>query len=589
MKTLDTEVIRVALGERPADMVVRGGRLVDVVLHRVVPADIAVAAGRIAAIGDVAYAVGPQTRICDATGYFLVPGLIDPHIHPEVAKLTINRFAEAAIARGTTSIMCSLDQVGVVTGVEGMRFVLDAARRTPLKVFHCGPSRLPYTTPASTVAYSFGPREHRQAMMWPESVGMWEYMIESIETLEEPVLEIAGELLASGRLPHGHLPFTHGPRLAAGTAAGARSCHENWFAEEVVSKLRHGLHVFLRKATYVDNFVACLKAVTEQGLPTRRISLCSDDLDCTDLVELGYADHFVRHAIELGIDPITAIQMCTINPAEAYRVDDQVGILAPGRTADVVLVKDLTAFRVDSVIANGEIVVKGGALVAPFVSVVYPEYFHRTMHRSRPITEADIYRTVAVEARQARAVVMNIELSQIRTKREVVLPVQEGLVLPDPGQDAIYVSVTDRHSGEAKTASAFIGGFGLKRGAIATSLSPDDDNVICVGASVRDMVVAINHLFDIGGGQVVASGGHVTHELALPVAGIMADIPVEEMADKERELHQAALDLGANIQRRPFFSLLFLSITAIPECSVTDRGFVDYATRSYISPVRSWT
>ena len=238
----------------------------------------------------------------------------------------------------------------------------------------------------------------------------------------------------------------------------------------------------------------------------------------------------MRHAIELGIDPITAIQMCTINPAEAYRVDDQVGILAPGRTADVVLVKDLTAFRVDSVIANGEIVVKGGALVAPFVSVVYPEYFHRTMHRSRPITEADIYRTVAVEARQARVVVMNIELSQIRTKREVVLPVQEGLVLPDPGQDAIYVSVTDRHSGEAKTASAFIGGFGLKRGAIATSLSPDDDNVICVGASVRDMVVAINHLFDIGGGQVVASGGQVTHELALPVAGIMADIPVEEMA-----------------------------------------------------------
>jgi adenine deaminase len=223
------------------------------------------------------------------------------------------------------------------------------------------------------------------------------------------------------------------------------------------------------------------------------------------------------------------------------------------------------------------------------VSVVYPEYFHRTMHRSRPITEADIYRTVAVEARQARAVVMNIELSQIRTKREVVLPVQEGLVLPDPGQDAIYVSVTDRHSGEAKTASAFIGGFGLKRGAIATSLSPDDDNVICVGASVRDMVVAINHLFDIGGGQVVASGGQVTHELALPVAGIMADISVEEMADKERELHQAALDLGANIQRRPFFSLLFLSITAIPECSVTDRGFVDYATRSYISPIRSWT
>ena len=589
MKVIDDAAVRVALGQRPADLVIRGGRMVDVVLHRLVTADIAIAADRIAAVGDVAYAVGPQTITYDAGGRFLVPGLIDPHIHPEVTKLTINRFAEAAIARGTTSIMCSLDQVGVVAGVNGMRSVLDAARRTPLKVFHCGPSRLPYTTPASTVRHSFGTVEHRQAMMWPESVGMWEYMIESIETLEEPVLQIAGELMDSGRLPHGHLPFTDGPRLAAGTAAGARSCHENWFAEEVVSKLRQGLHVFIRKATYVDNFVACLKAVTELGLPTRRISLCSDDLDCTDLVELGYADHFVRHAVELGVDPISAIQMCTINPAEAYRVDDQIGILAPGRCADVVLVKDLTDFQVGGVIADGRMVVSDGVLVAPFESVAYPEYFYRTMHRSRAITEADIYLTVPDDASKAQAISMYVELSQIRTKREVVLPVHGGRVLPDPAQDAIYVSVTDRHSGEAKTASAFIGGFGLKRGAMATSLSPDDDNVICIGASVPDMVVAVNHLFDIGGGQVLVSEGQVVQELALPVAGIMADIPVEEMAGKERKLHQAAMGLGADIQRRPFFSLLFLSITAIPECSLTDQGFVDYETRSYVSPVRSWT
>ena len=589
MKTINEEVVRVALGQRPADLVIRGGQLVDVVLHRLVTADVAIAAGCIAAVGEVAYAVGPQTKTYDAGGYFLVPGLIDAHIHPEVTKLTINRFAEAAIARGTTSIMCSLDQVGVVAGLDGMRTVLDAARRTPLKVFHCGPSRLPYTTPASTVRHSFGPAEHRQAMTWPESVGMWEYMIESIETLEEPVLQLAGELLDSGRLPHGHLPFTHGPRLAAGTAAGARSCHENWFAEEVVSKLRHGLHVFIRKATYVDNFAACLKAVTELGLPTRRISLCSDDLDCTDLVELGYADHFVRHAIELGVDPISAIQMCTINPAEAYRVDDQVGILAPGRSADVVLVRDLTNFQVDGVIAGGEIVVTDGVLVAPFASAAYPDYFYRTMHRSRPITEADIYHTVPVEATKAQAIAMYVELSQVRTKREVVLPARGGRVLPDPAQDAIYVSVTDRHSGEMKTASAFIGGFGLKRGAIATSLSPDDDNVICLGASVPDMVVAVNYLFEIGGGQVVVSNGQVVEELALPVAGIMADIPAEEMAHQERKLHQAALDLGADIQRRPFFSLLFLSITAIPECSLTDQGLVDYATRSYLSPVPAWS
>jgi adenine deaminase len=587
--SLDQHLIRVALGQQPADLVIENGLLLNVATREILPGGVAIAGKRIAAVGDVGYCLGPSTERIDARGKTLTPGLIDSHIHPEVSKLTINRFAEAAIARGTTSIMCSLDQVGVVTGIDGMRFVLDSAKRTPLKVFHCPPSRLPYTTPASTVGHTFGPAEHRQAMSWPESVGMWEYMIESIERLEEPVLEIAGELLDSRKLPHGHLPFTDGPRLQAAVAAGARSCHENWFAEEVVAKARQGLYVLLRKATYVDNLIPCLKAVTETPqISTRRIALCSDDTDCTDLVELGYMDAFLRHAIELGVDPITAIQMCTINPAEAYRVDHLVGILAPGRIADVVLVKDLTDFRIDTVIADGQIVVRDGALVAPFEQAVYPESFLHTMRRSRPIGEADIYQTAPTDAGQARAVVMYIEPSQIRTRREVVLPVRGGVVVPDPEQDVLYVSVTDRHSGEMKTASAFVGGFGLKRGAMATSLSPDDDNVICVGASVPDMVAAINRLFEMGGGQVVACDGSITHELALPVAGIMADIPAADMAAKERELHQAVVSLGATLQRRPFFTLLFLSITAIPEYSLTDQGFVEYATRSYIDPVLSW-
>jgi adenine deaminase len=588
--SLDPHLIRVALGQQPADLIIENGLLLNVATREILPGGVAIAGKRIAAVGDVGYCLGPSTVRIDARGKTLTPGLIDSHIHPEVSKLTINRFAEAAIAKGTTSMMCSLDQVGVVAGVEGMRFVLDAAKRTPLKVFHCGPSRLPYTTPASTVRYSFGPNEHRQAMSWPESAGMWEYMIESIERMEEPVLEIAGELLDSRRSPHGHLPFTDGPRLQAAAAAGARSCHENWLAEEVVAKLRQGLYVFLRKATYVDNLVPCLKAVTEMPhMPTRRIALCSDDTDCTDLVEFGYMDAFVRHAVELGVDPITAIQMCTINPAEAYRVDDRVGILAPGRIADVVLVQDLNDFRVDTVIADGVVVVRDGSLVAPFESVAYPEPFLHTMHGSRSIREEELYQTAPAGATQAHAVVMHVDPSQIRIRREAVLPVRGGHVLPDPEQDVLYVSVTDRHSGAMKTASAFIGGFGLKRGAMATSLSPDDDNVICVGASVPDMVAAINRLFEIGGGQVVACGGAVTHELALPVAGIMADIPVAEMAARERELHRAVLDLGADLQRRPFFTLLFLSITAIPEYSVTDQGFVEYATRSYVNPVQSWS
>lgn len=582
---INKHLIRVGLGQENAELVIRGGRMVNVFTLETYPADIAIADGRIAAVGDVSHCTGPATQIYDATGFYIAPGLIDPHLHPEVSKLELTRLAESLLAHGTTTIMTSLDQVGVINGIEGIRFCLDQLGKTPLKAFYNGPSRLPYTTPASTIAHHFSTTEHAGVASWDETTGMWEYMIESIVGMEEPVLEAANALLDSGRRPQGHLPFTRGPWLAGAMAAGVVSDHESWTADEVAEKLRAGLFVMLRKASSVDNIREGLRAVTEMGLPTRRLSLCADDIDCTDLTELGHMDHYVRYAISLGIDPLQAIQMCSLTAAEAYRVDHLVGSITPGRCADLVLVPDLKDFQVEQVFADGRLVAKNGKILEPLPHPVYPPEFYTTMHDGgRSITEAELAVPAPAGAKRAKVIVLQLDPSQVRIRREVVLPIQEGCILSDPVQDVNYISVTDRHSGKMKTATAFIGGTGLKKGAFASSLSPDDDNIICIGSSLADMACATRRLFEIKGGWVVVADQTVQAEIALPIAGIMADLSAEEMAAKEAILQEKLVELGVNIPK-PFFSMIFLSITAIPEYAITDGGLTMAATRDYVNPV----
>lgn len=584
MGYIDRDLLQVSLGKQKADIILSGAKVVNVYSRSVSAANVAIHKNRIAAVGDVEYLRCDTTEIVDVSDKYLVPGLIDPHIHPEVSKLSLLRFAEAALSKGTTSIFCAFDQVGVVAGVDGIRFCLDEMGKTALKVFHSGPSRLPYTTPSSTVGFSFHDKEHERVAQWAESNGMWETMVESIENLEEPVLSSADFLHRQGRLLHGHLPFTFGPQLQAAAAAGIRDDHESWSPQEVIQKVGMGIYALLRKASCVDNIRDCLKAVTELDLPSRYVALCTDDVDASDLVEHGYMDFLVRYAISLGVDPVTAIQMCTINAAESARVDHLVGSLTPGRFADVLVVGDLTQFAVEKVFASGQLVVDDGKLLVSYGHSDYPESFSGTMKLDRPVVTEDIFLAAPVLSGSTRALVMQLLPSQVRVRREADLPVEEGMIQPDPSQDVCYISVTDRYSGEGKTSSGFIGGFGLQRGAFATSLSPDDDNVICIGASVADMTVAINRLFELDGGQIVVCDGKVTAELPLPICGIMADLPINEMAAKEKELEQVLASQGVSIPK-PFFSQIFLSITAIPEFAITDAGFVSYKTKDYINPI----
>ena len=587
MAYLDQRLIRVALGQQPADVIIENGHLLNVHTREIYPAGVAIAGGRIAAIGDVAYCLGPSTERIDAQGRYLAPGLIDAHVHPEASKITLTRLANAIVPRGTTSIMCSLDQVGAVAGLEGMRFVLDEAARTPLKIFHAAPSRLPYTTPASTVRHPFGPAEYEVAREWPEAVGISEYMVDSIVDDDRAVHAIAEMALERRKGLHGHAPLTRGRALAASAAAGMQDDHESHSAREVVEKLTSGLHVFIRRATHVDDVRACVRAITELGLPARRLALCTDDTDCRDILGLGLIDHLVRYVIAQGVDPVTAIQMGSLHAAEAYRVDHLVGSIAPGRLADILLLDTLAGCAVSAVVANGRLVAREGKMLEPVASPAYPDAFRGTLRLDQPITADDLCLRVDPSARSADvlAIYYNPAEGPLRRRRDVTLPVREGRVLPSPGEGTLYITVVERYTGQGSHSSGFVSGFGLQLGAIATSLAPNDNNIICVGADIDDMAVAVNHLVQVGGGQVAVAGGQVLAEIRLPLLGLMADVSAEEMADAEARLDDAARSLG-NRMARPFFHLLFLSITAIPEYGITDQGLVEHASRSVINPVR---
>lgn len=587
MQYINKRLIRVSLGEEPADAVIQGGQVINVFTGQVYPADVAIADGRIAAVGDVGYCIGENTEVIDAQGKFLAPGLIEAHLHAEVPKVTLTRLANAIVERGTTTVMTPLDQVSVVSGVEAVRWVLDEAKNTPLKVFHSTASRLPYTTPASTIAYNWGPKEHAVSQKWEEAVGIWEYMNDSILDFDEPVLEVAEMAIQNKLTLHGHAPVTMGKALSAHVAAGMRDDHESYSPQEMAEKMQYGVWGLIRRGTHSDNVPLTVRAVTEMKLPTRRLGLCTDDLDCSDIAELGLIDYLARYVIRMGIDPISAIQMGTINTAECYRVDHLVGSISPGKIADVLLISDLPNLVIDAVVADGKLVARNGKMIEPVASPKYPDSFYNTMHLEKAMTGDQLYITTDKEATRADVLAIHLDPEEglLSLGREVTLPVVDGKVLADVTQGINHISVTDRHSGKGLTGKGFISGFNIQRGAIATSTSPDDNNIICIGANTDDMAVAINHLVEIGGGQCAVEDGQVLADIPLPICGLMADVSVEEMAEMEKTLNQAGYKLGTGL-KRPFFFIIFLSITAIPEYAMTDRGLVAHATRTVIDPIQ---
>ncbi len=585
-------LIEAGLGFRKANILIRNGQLVNVLSEEIYDADVAIYNSKISAVGDVEEYVGPKTKIIDANRRYLVPGLIDGHIHFEVSKLSVTMFAKLVLPFGTTSIVTGLDQIFGIAGLDGVRQFLEESKKSHLKLFFAAPSKLPYTIPKSTLRYEFGPSEHEKSIQWHETIGVWETVTEFVLGIDrqkftpDKTVWRALQLASRERKPvFGCAPMLTGPRLAGYVCAGVRCDHECYSAPESLEKLRSGLRLMIRESSVVHFFDENVRIVTENHVSTRRIGFCTDDVTATDVLKRGHLDNLVRKAIRCGVEPIKAIQMATLNCAEIYQIDDSVGSISPGRFADILFVENLADFRPKKVIANGVVVSSNGEITTP---VKPPTRRGRMLKsfRTRKIKPEDITIKTNYDSKNVRVLSMQIskDVPFVRKSREVILPVQAKIVPPSPQNDVLYVSVTERHTGTGKTAVAFISGFKIQTGAIASSLSPDDNNIISIGATPADMARAIHSVVEMNGGQVVVHEGATTASLPLPIGGIVADVDPKEMSKQETELDEAAKKLGSNLES-PFMTMIFLSITAIPDYAITDKGLVDCVRFKFINPI----
>ncbi len=575
----------VAGGKEPADLVVTNGKIVNVFSGEIYDGGIAVAGDKIAAVGDVDYTIGEGTKVLDAQGKYLTPGFIDGHIHPESSNLAIRSFAEAVLKRGTTVIMTDLHEIGVVGGLEAIEAVLKEAEATDLKLYFIVPSHVPFSPNLETSGGRFDTEIIKHALERPDAVGLSEcvgmYLVAGFPEL----MASCDAALAKGKSLQGHLPDADTATLNTCIAAGVSTDHESLSGKDVVDRLRAGCSVMLREGSSARSLTQLLEPVLADHLDTSNLSIVTDDLHTIDLATTGHLDESVRTALKAGVEFLTAIQMVTINAARAFQLDRFVGCLAPGRRADINLTTGPEDFRVETVIAGGRIVAQGGESVVHYPVAEHNPILLNTVHLRKPVETADFQVRVSESAKAVKVKVMDtLPWIPITQPRDVELRVVNGVVQCDVNQDVLYIAQVERHGKTGGIGKAFMGGFKLKKGAIASSMGHDNHNIIVMGTNHADMAAAVNRVAALQGGQVFVVDGEVLCEIPFPVCGLQSDLSAEELAEEKRKFNATLRDYGCEINYTCMF-LSFICLAAIPLYAITDKGFIDVLQQKVIDPI----
>lgn len=584
---MDNELIQVALGKKPADIVIKNGKLVNVVTHEVYETEIAVAKGKIASIGPVpAGAVSPDTRVIDAQGMFLAPGFLDAHIHIESSMLSYTEFAKMVVKHGTTAVATDLMEVTIVSGIEGMKEVLAESKNTPVKLYYPIPAFMEENG-IQTTGSTLHSEMIDQLITLPEAVGLAEVLAPPI-LAESPASAHMLELAQRYRkTAEGHAPAVMGENLNAYVGAGVTSDHESTNWEEALAKLRAGLHVLMREGSASTDLRPCLKIITQEHVDTRYCSMVSDDIDALHISRLGHLDNKVRIAVAEGVDPVTAIQMVTLNPAESLRIQDQVGSITPGKIADIVFLSSLEECRVERVIANGELVVDGRTLVKELPAPNYSGLLRDTVKLSRKITGDDLVLKADPGYTRAKVHVIGASHDTLLTDAlEAELTVADGVILPDVENDVLRIACVERYGKNGSIGRSFIKNFGLKSGAIAISVGHDHHNISVVGSDAEDMAFAVNRIGELQGGLVLVKDGKVLSEIPLPICGLLSDLDGESVAAKLAEMIDILRTLGCEVPS-PNITLSFITLIFIPCLGITDQGLFDVREFKLIDPVIS--
>lgn len=553
------ELIQVARGERPADLILRNARLVNVYSGTIDETDVVVAGHRIAALGE---GYSAATEI-DLRGAYLTPGLIDAHMHVESTMVTVAAFARAIVPQGTTTVVVDPHELANVLGLDGIRYMLDSSKFNPLSVYvmlsSCVPATDMETSGARLRSYDLYPFLKEKWVL-----GLAEMMNYPGVLFREP--DILDKLtIASDKRIDGHAPGLMGRDLNAYVAAGVRSDHECTTLEEAEAKLKRGMYIMIREASTARNLETLLPLVTPAN--SRRCLLATDDRTPVDLLDEGHTAFLVRKAIRLGLDPMTAIRMATLNVAEYFGLRDY-GALAPGLYADMLVVDDLNEMRPRQVYRQGALVAENGQLMVETSTRAVQLRGTVNIHQ---VKEDDF----KLPATGAVARVIGVIPDQIIT-RALTMPVkiEAGLAVADPTRDLLKMAVVERHHASGQVGLGFVQGFGLQRGALASSVAHDSHNIVVVGTNDHDMLVATLHLARLQGGQCVVADGQVIADVPLPIAGLMSDKPLDVVRGQLDRMNAAARSLGVYIHE-PFMALSFLALPVIPELKLTDKGLVD--------------
>jgi adenine deaminase len=568
------------MGRAPADLVLRAGRWVNVHSGEVIPStDVAIAAGRFAYVGpDASHCIGDSTRLIEADGRYLVPGLCDGHMHVESGMLTVTEFARAVIPHGTTTMFIDPHEIANVLGMAGVKLMHDEALHLPISVYVQMPSCVPSAPGLENAGAALGAEEVKAAMSWPNIVGLGEMMnFPGVAAKDANMLSEIAAAQAAGKVVGGHYASPDlGLPFHAYVAGGPADDHEGTRLEDAIARVRQGMRAMLRLGSAWYDVAAQIKAVTEQGLDSRNFILCTDDSHSGTLVNEGHMNRVVRHAIAQGLKPVTAIQMATINTAQHFGLERELGAIAPGRRADLILTSDLALLPIEMVIARGRVLAEGGRLVAHLPSFEYPAQARQTVRLGRTLSASDFDIAAPDGAAEVTARVIGIIENQAPTRAlERRLKVRQGIVQIDLPADVCQVALVERHRGTGRVTNGFVSGFGYKEPcAVASTVAHDSHHMIVVGTDKSDMAAAANKLGEAGGGIIVVSRGETLAMVELPIAGLMSDERAEVMAAKTSRLIEAMRRCGCALNNA-YMQHSLLALVVIPELRISDIGLID--------------
>ncbi len=584
--------MRVALGDEQPDLVLRGGMVVSTPTREVFPADVLISGERIAAVATPGEYPSGEAEEVDLGGRFVAPGLIDPHVHMESSNLTLTELARAIVPRGVLSLCEDAHEIANVLGLPGIELLVAEGASLPLNLLLRVPGRVPALPPhLETSGHSMDLDATLELLDRADAVCLGGDINPALLLGADPdQLAKIEATIARGKTVGGQLPGFMGRLLDASIVTGIEDTHVAESVQEVIEQLRRGLRVFLTPRIDrlpAEEWPAIVAAIRELGVDTRHLVLCSDDVHPNLLQREGHLDHRVRLAVSAGFAPVEVIQMATLNAAEHLRVERDLGSVTPGKRADLVVLDDLASFRVFTVLHGGRIVAEEGHLIDEPAGFTYPEWSRDTIRLAAPVGADDLALHADGTASAGATVTARVVVfGGPKTMHTAQLTVEGGVVQPDAAADIASIAVIERHRQSGAIGRGFVSGLGISGGAVACTVSHDSHNLFVVGDSHEAMAVAANALVEAQGGYCVVVGTEVRALVPLPIAGLLSDRPLAEVASGLDDVERVLIEeLGCALPYRPIYALNFLCLPNIPDVGVTDQGVIETATMELLSTV----